>query len=37
MIRWLAALGAFVVVAYVGIAVIGNFSAAAANEPELGR
>ncbi len=31
VIRWLSALVAFVVVAYVGIAVIGNFSAAAAN------
>lgn len=31
VIRWLAALVAFVVVAYLGIAVIGNFSAAAAN------
>ena len=30
-IRWLSALVAFVVVAYVGIAVIGNFSAEAAN------
>lgn len=30
-IRWLSALVAFVVVAYVGIAVIGNFSADAAN------
>lgn len=31
VIRWLSALGAFVVVAFIGIAVIGNFSAAAAN------
>lgn len=31
VIRWLAALVAFLVVAYLGIAVIGNFSAAAAN------
>ena len=31
VIRWLSALGAFVVVAYLGIAVIGNFSADAAN------
>ncbi len=31
IIRWLVALVAFVIVAYVGIAVIGNFSAAAAN------
>ena len=31
LIRWLSALGAFVVVGFVGLAVIGNFSADAAN------
>jgi energy-coupling factor transport system substrate-specific component len=31
LLRWLSALGAFLLVGYVGIAVIGNFSAEAAN------